>query len=88
MNLLIGVGGTGARVLEAFTYLSAAGVLGDTVPEVHMRMVDMDVTNGNLRRLIKALSSYENSYDSLFSNIQEWNARKIIRCTSRIFPNV
>ena len=77
--LLIGIGGTGARVLEAFTYLSAAGVLGakDEVPEVHMRMVDMDTENGNLRRLTKTLNSYNRSFKALFSNVEQWCAREI-----------
>ena len=76
--LLIGVGGTGARVLEAFTYLSAAGVLGADIPSVHMRMIEMDTDNGNLGRLSKVLDSYSRCHDSVFSYVQEWQSRKII----------
>ena len=77
-NVLIGVGGTGARVLEAFAYLSAAGVLGEKIPKVNMRMIEMDTDNGNLGRLHKILESYSNCYGSVFSHVRDWKARKII----------
>jgi hypothetical protein len=76
--VLIGVGGTGARVLEAFTYLSAAGVLGGSIPKVHMRMIEMDTDNGNLNRLKKVLESYNKCHDPVFSHVRDWHTRRII----------
>lgn len=43
---LIGIGGTGAKCIEAATHLSAAGLLSDT--ELYTLFVDPDESNGNL----------------------------------------
>ena len=83
--VLIGVGGTGARILEAFTFLSAAGVLGEKIPKVHMRMIEMDTDNGNLERLEKVLDCYSKCYDPVFSYVRDWQARKIIPSGSAPF---
>ena len=58
---LIGVGGTGAKVLEAFTYLIIAGFPGTDTPQFHLRMVDTDKENGNYTRLRKLLDLLNNS---------------------------
>jgi hypothetical protein len=58
-KVLIGVGGTGAKVLEAFTYLTIAGFPGTVFPSdmpYNLRMVDTDKENGNLARLLKLLT--------------------------------
>lgn len=57
-KVLIGVGGTGAKVLEAFTYLAVAGFPGASLSgeqAFHLRMVDTDKENGNFGRLRKLL---------------------------------
>lgn len=46
---LIGIGGTGAKCLEAFIHLNGAGLLKDT-QSVKMIFVDADISNGNLKR--------------------------------------
>ncbi|MCL2361450.1 MAG: hypothetical protein FWC73_06525 [Defluviitaleaceae bacterium] len=58
--ILIGVGGTGAKVLESFVHLAASGAFGNHFKgkTVHLRTVDMDTGNGNLDRLEKLLASY------------------------------
>jgi len=53
VNILIGVGGTGAKVVEATLYLLAAG-LG---PEkVIVGLVDQDNSNGNLARTLELIA--------------------------------
>lgn len=44
-NFMLGFGGTGARCLEAITYLQAAGCLEQ---DLHVLLVDPDVSNGNV----------------------------------------
>lgn len=50
---LIGIGGTGAKVLEGVTHLASTGVFAN-IP-VHMLYVDADETNGNLTRSRESL---------------------------------
>ncbi|MDR2359859.1 MAG: hypothetical protein LBD85_01070 [Oscillospiraceae bacterium] len=63
-KVLIGVGGSGAKVLEAFTYLTIAGFPGThisanpDVPDFYLRMVDTDKENGNYDRLCKLLDLF------------------------------
>lgn len=45
---MIGIGGTGARCIEAAAHLSAAGLFPDT--ELYTLFVDPDESNGNLER--------------------------------------
>lgn len=55
---IIAIGGTGARCVEAITYLSASGVFGDE--PLNILFVDPDVSNGNLSRTRETLNRYEN----------------------------
>ena len=55
MNVIIGVGGTGAKVIEAFTHICAAG-LGPR--HAHVGLVDQDRSNGNTSEARDALSAY------------------------------
>lgn len=50
---MIGIGGTGAKCLEAFIHLCGAGLLKDSQP-VKIVYVDADVSCGNLQRTQKA----------------------------------
>lgn len=54
---LIGIGGTGAKCLEAFVHMCGAGLLKDTQP-IKMIFVDADVSCGNLQRTQKAAEFY------------------------------
>ncbi len=55
-NYLIGIGGTGARVIESFIYLCAAGYGHDN--EVTIFFIDPDKANGNLERTTAVLDNY------------------------------
>lgn len=55
---LIGIGGTGARCMEAFIYLNGAGLLKDN-QDVKLVFVDADVSCGNLSRTRQTADLYE-----------------------------
>lgn len=59
---VIGIGGTGARCLEAFVYLNGAGLLKDR-GDVTMIFVDADVSCGNLLRAKEAADSYDKAVE-------------------------
>ena len=61
-NFLIGIGGTGARVIESVVHLCAAGFGPD---ELSMFMVDPDAGNGNLDRTKKLITDYKNCRNKL-----------------------
>lgn len=54
-NFLIGIGGTGARCVESFLHMAAAG-LGPG--EFRVGLVDQDASNGNVARTRKTLDRY------------------------------
>ena len=54
-NILIGIGGTGARVIEAMIHLSAAGFGPD---ELSIFLIDPDEGNGNLTRTKTLITLY------------------------------
>jgi hypothetical protein len=54
-NYLIGIGGTGARVIEAAVNLCAAGYGPD---ELSIFLIDPDAGNGNLTRTKKLITNY------------------------------
>lgn len=56
-NILIGVGGTGAKIVEAAVMLFAAGLGPATV---HVALVDQDSSNGNVNRTQTAISDLVN----------------------------
>src|SRR5262245_19428066 len=55
-NYVIGIGGTGAKCVEALTHLCAAGLMPDG--DLHAIFVDPDRANGSLGRAQKALTLY------------------------------
>lgn len=61
-NLLIGLGGTGAKIAESFLHLCAAG-LGPK--ETYIAFVDQDRANGNSARAHETLKRYIAAYDVL-----------------------
>jgi hypothetical protein len=57
---LIGIGGTGAKCLEAALHLAAVGGLGESSDEkFEFLFVDADRANGSLSRAMKTLGFYE-----------------------------
>ena len=55
VNLVLGLGGTGARLVESFVHLCAAG-LGP--PQASVAFIDQDQSNGNTLRARTALGKY------------------------------
>ena len=55
-NFVVGIGGTGARVIESMLFLSAAGYGPE---ELGVIIVDPDSGNGNLDRTLKLISEYQ-----------------------------
>lgn len=53
---IIGIGGTGAKCVEALVHVAAAGLLKQ---RVSVLLVDPDIANGSLDRSIKTLDAYE-----------------------------
>lgn len=54
-NYLVGIGGTGARVIEAMVFMCAAGYGPD---ELSIFLVDPDKGNGNFRRTKELIETY------------------------------
>ena len=62
VNLLLGLGGTGARLVESFVHLCAAG-LGP--PQASVGFIDQDQSNGNTLRGRTALGKYVEAHRTL-----------------------
>lgn len=57
---VFGIGGTGARVLKALTYLLASGVRpAEGITEIVPILLDPDIANGDLSQTIDLLRSYQ-----------------------------
>lgn len=57
---LFGIGGTGSRVIKAFTYLLASGVeLGNEVDTIVPMIIDPDGGNGDFTRTTELLDQYK-----------------------------
>ena len=61
-NLILGLGGTGARVVESFLHLCAAG-LGPA--RVAVAFIDQDQSNGNTLRARTTLAKYASAHRAL-----------------------
>ncbi len=73
-NVFIGVGGTGARILEGIIYLSAIGFMGEKDKNnntLKVLLIDQDANNGNVNRTLKLLETYK----KLIDNIKNLNDR-------------
>jgi hypothetical protein len=79
-NYLIGIGGTGARVIEAAVHLCAAGYGPD---ELSVFLVDPDAGNGNLTRTKNLLTSYIKCRE----NVQKADATRLFGTAIRIPPD-
>lgn len=79
----IGIGGTGAKCLEALSYLSACGMLGER--ELMSFFVDADKSNGNLNRASIALESYVKCRKSI-ERLREGNESSFVKTNLRLVP--
>lgn len=79
---LIGIGGTGAKCVEAVAQLASVGLF--TEEPIKVLFVDADETNGNLARAQRSISTYKRTYEAIAgsdkiqcgwmkSNIQSFN---------------
>jgi len=68
MNLVIGAGGTGARVFEALINLCAAG-LGPLDP-IKLFLIDPDASNGNVSRLRQQLAAYNKCREYIHGEVK------------------
>lgn len=66
-NILIGIGGTGARVIESMVHLCAAGFGPD---ELSMFLIDPDESNGNLTRTKTLITLYNQCVNKFESTPQ------------------
>ncbi|MBM3211455.1 hypothetical protein FJZ33_04490, partial [Candidatus Poribacteria bacterium] len=73
----IGIGGTGAKCIEALTHLSAAGMLPDG--ELYVLFVDPDKSNGSLERAQIMLQNYIDCKTNLKLGVIDLFKTKIAR---------
>jgi hypothetical protein len=59
-NYIIGIGGTGAKSIEAIIQLTSIGLFGEQ--SLKLLFVDTDETNGNVNRALKSLDIYNKCY--------------------------
>lgn len=80
INILLGVGGTGAKVVEAALVLMAAGVGPKTASRtVHVGLIDQDQSNGNVARtraLLAKLGAFRDSWSGMNApNYVDWQTQ-------------
>lgn len=74
VNILLGIGGTGAKIVESALYLLSAGFGSDA--DVHVGLVDQDNSNGNVVRtedLLKLLVSIRGDFGEGRGNRIDWS---------------
>ena len=64
---LIGIGGSGSKCVDSYTYMCASGLGPD---ELWMGIVDQDQPNGNLGKAKKNIANYQNLYKKFRSEGQ------------------
>jgi len=75
INILIGIGGTGAKIVESALYLFSAGV--GPSPKVIVGLVDQDNSNGNVVRteqLLKLLVRLRSHFAAGKANSIDWRS--------------
>lgn len=70
---IFSIGGSGARILESFTNLIAAGCAYDQLKSWSFEpvIIDLDTSNGNTTSCIKTLQLYEKLYNDVCSSTGE-----------------
>jgi len=59
-NIIIGVGGTGSKIIEAVVHLAASGNMPPTLYPV---LIDQDTLNGNVEQCRESINSYNIIYE-------------------------
>jgi hypothetical protein len=72
---IIGIGGTGAKCIEAVIQQAAIGIFGQET--LNLLFVDADENNGNLERASKSLKIYQDCYDLNLADKHPWMKTKI-----------
>ena len=75
---IIGIGGAGAKCVEALTKLASVGLF--TRQPIKTLFIDPDETNGNLERARRSLNIYDKCYQLVSSGDKEqcpWMKTKI-----------
>ncbi|NES19561.1 MAG: hypothetical protein F6K41_11690 [Symploca sp. SIO3E6] len=73
---LIGIGGTGAKCVEAVTQIAASGLFSEST--IRVLFVDADETNGNLERSRTSIGIYQKCYQLIGSEQQSgWMSTKL-----------
>ncbi|NEP58006.1 MAG: hypothetical protein F6K31_13445 [Symploca sp. SIO2G7] len=67
---LIGIGGTGAKCVEAVTQIAAAGLFTEST--IKVLFIDADETNGNLERSRTSIGIYHKCYQLIGSEQQQY----------------
>ncbi|NAS31986.1 hypothetical protein GTQ40_13450 [Flavobacteriaceae bacterium R38] len=71
---LFAIGGTGSRVLKSLTMLLATGIKTNTEKIIPM-IIDTDINNGDVEKCRNTIKTYNNIYDSVYSNVTEEDAQ-------------
>lgn len=72
---VIGIGGTGAKCIEAIIQLAAIGLFNQET--LNLLFVDADETNGNLSRALTSLQIYQKCYELDVKDRHPWMQTKI-----------
>ncbi len=72
---VIGIGGTGAKSIEAMIQLTAIGLFGEQ--SVKLLFVDTDETNGNVSRALNSLDTYNKCYELGLNSKYPWMRTEI-----------
>src|SRR5436190_19814378 len=64
---IFGIGGTGSRVIRAFTMLMAAGVQIQNCDQIVPIIIDPDSQNGDMNRTVELLKTYKRIHTNLGS---------------------
>ena len=78
---IVGIGGTGSRVIKAFTMLLAAGVKANSPYEVVPLIIDPHSENKDLQRTERLLEKYEKVRNTLGDN-EGFFSTKILRLST------
>lgn len=76
-SFLIGLGGTGAKVIESFIYLAACGLAPKSVQVV---LIDQDRANGNLTRTRNLLNRYQALFKPLRLDPSDLGNSRLLAC--------
>ncbi len=72
---VIGIGGTGAKCIEAVIQLASIGLFGEET--LNLLFVDADENNGNLERALKSLKIYQDCQNLGLADKHPWMKTKI-----------